>query len=435
MQQTSSPISSRRRFLKNAAITLGTFTIVPRYVLGKGFIAPSDQINLGLIGAGRKSKNLASSFIKTGAVRILAVSDVFEEKMRTFQEQVTQLYAQHQEIENYNSVQAYFEFEDLLSRSDIDGVIVASPDHWHAAMSIAAMKAGKDVYCEKPLSRTIKEGRAMVEAARKYQRIFQTGSQQRSNRNFRHACELVRNGYLGEIKKVLVNVGDPSVPYNLSAEPIPNGLNWDRWCGPAPKLNYHSDLAPVNNNINYWPKWRMYTEYGGGILADWGAHMFDIAQWALGMDHTAPIEWIPPSDPNAKRGLRMIYANGVEMVHEDFNRSWAVRFIGTKGSLDVSRQFLDSQPESIVSATIKEGEQRLYHSDNHYQNWLDSIKSRKTPICDVEIGHRSCSVCKIADIAYALRRPLKWDPEKEAFIGNKAANKMRGGKWRRSYRY
>lgn len=425
---------SRRKFLKAATITVGAFTIVPRHVLGRGFTAPSDKVTLGFIGCGRQSSGLSARFTTSAEAQIVAASDVFAAKMEWFQKRVAGLYAEHRSTPNYNGVKTYLEYEEMLERDDIDGIVVATPDHWHAIPSIAAMKSGKDVFCEKPLSHTIKEGRAMVKAADKYGRVLQTGSMQRSRKNFLHACELVRNGYVGTIKKVLVNVGDPAVSYDLAAEEMPANLNWDRWCGPSPVLPYHSQIAPATNKIKYWPQWRKYKEYGGGILCDWGAHMFDIAQWGLGMDHTGPVEWIPPSDPKAVRGLVMKYANGIEMVHEDFGRGWGVRFIGSEGSLDISRQYLDSDPANIVTAEIKSGETRLYDSkENHYQDWLNAMKNRSKPICHAEVGHRSASICNIANIAYSLNRPLKWDPLKEKF-DDKAANKLRKKKYRKGYK-
>jgi predicted dehydrogenase len=174
-------------------------------------------------------------------------------------------------------------------------------------------------------------------------------------------------------------------------------------------------------------------EFGGGGIADWGAHMFDIAQWGLGMDESGPVKLLPPNDPTAKRGMRFIYANGIEMFHEDFGRGWAVRFIGTEGSLDISREFLDSKPENIAGAEIKTGDKHLYYSDNHYADWIDAIKKRSRPVADVEIGHRSATVCNIANIAYQLKRPLKWDPVEEKFLKDGPANKLLTRKYRRPY--
>lgn len=424
---------SRRSFLKKSLIAGASLSIVPRYVLGKGYVAPSDKINIALIGCGKKSPGIARTYAKNPNAQMVAASDLFPHKIKEYQNILHNAYATSRGKNEYESVAAYLNYEEMLERDDIDGVVVASPDHWHSIHAIHAIKKGKDVYCEKPLAHTIKEGRDMVKATEKYNRILQTGSQQRSGRNFRHACELVRNGYIGEVQKVLVNVGDPAIAYNLEAEDIPTDFNWDNWCGPSPVGNYNHRLAPPQIKTDFWPDWRLFREYGGGIISDWGAHMFDIAQWGLGMDESGPMEFIPPSEKGATRGLKMVYANGVEMYHEDFGRGWAVRFIGSKGSIDVSRKFLDSNPANLVSAEIKAGETRLYDTGgDHTQDWLDAMKSRKDPICNVETGHRTSSICCAANIAYRLGRPLKWDPAKEKFNDGEA-NKLRKKKMRKPY--
>ncbi len=432
--QDSTSSNSRRNFLKQSAVLAGSFAIIPRHVLGRGFLAPSDKLSLGFIGIGKQTRGLVNRFIQQTTAEVVAGCDVFESKRAWFEQYASEKYAEHRQVKDRKGIQTYASYESMLTRDDIDGIVVVTPDHWHAIPVIAAMKAGKDVYCEKPLAHTVREGRAMVKATQKYGKILQTGSMQRSNNNFRLACELVRNGYLGEIEKVLVNVGDPEIPYDLQAEEMPKGLDWDRWCGPHAVVAYHHTLAPPTVDTKFWPQWRAYTEFGGGILCDWGAHMFDIAQWGLGMDSSGPVKWIPPTDPKAVRGLKMVYANGIEMIHEDFGRGWGVRFIGSKGSLDVSRQYLDSKPDNIVSATIKDSETHLYDSKNHYIDWLDAVKKRSTPICDAETGHRSASVCNIANIAYHLNRPLDWNPDKEKFAGDGEANKLLTKKYRKPYK-
>ncbi len=424
---------SRRKFLGATAVTLAGISIVPRYVLGgKGYVPPSDKLNIGVIGNGRQSHGLCSNFVKMDNNRIVAASDVYQAKLDLFEQFITDQYAQNAGKEKWNGLKKYPDFQAIIDRKDIDAVIVVTPDHWHALPAIEAANSGKHVYCEKPLSHTVKEGRAMVNAARKNNIVFQTGSMQRSWEQFHHACELVTNGYIGDVKTVKVSVGDPAVPCDLPEETMPTGLNWDRWLGAAPVRPFNSILAPLPTDKG-WPMWRQYREYGGGILSDWGAHMFDIAQWALGMDNTGPVELIPPKDPKATRGLLMRYANGIEMSHEDFGRGWAVEFNGTKGVLQVSRSFLETKPENIASMEIKSSDKHLYKSDNHYQNWIDCIKTGERPICDVEIGHRSSSVCAIANIAYWVGKDLKWDPVKEKF-NDKEANKYLTRKYRKGYK-
>ena len=426
--------TNRRKFLRTAVLGAAAFSIVPRKVLGRGFIAPSDKVTLGFIGLGKQTRGLVGRFVNENNTEILAGSDVFATKRTYFENWVGQKYSEIRSQSAFKGIQTYPDYSEMLTRNDIDAIVIATPDHWHAIPAIDAMKAGKDVYCEKPLSHTVKEGRLMANAVQKYDRVLQTGSMQRSRENFRKACELVRNGYIGEVQKVLVSVGDPARSYDMPAETLPAGADWDRWCGPAPLLAYNHRLAPADVEAKFWPDWRQFKETGGGILCDWGAHMFDIAQWGLGMDHSGPIRFIPPTEKGAKRGLKMIYANGVEMIHEDFERGWAVRFIGSEGTLDISRQFLDSKPENIVTAQIKDGEKRLYKSENHYQDWLTAIKNRTQPICNVEVGHRSASVCNLANIAYDIGEPLDWDPAKEKFSKAKIANKLRTKKYRKPYK-
>jgi predicted dehydrogenase len=425
LSQIFSPLS-RRKFISKTALTVGAISIIPRHVLGKGFTAPSDKINLGFIGLGKQTNGLANSFVSKTQSQIVAGCDVWTTKTEAFVNHVGRLYAKERKVENYTGITSYADYKELLSRSDIDAVVIATPDHWHAIQAMDAMKAGKDVYCEKPLTHRITEGMELVKTTKETGKILQTGSMQRSNENFRKACELVRNGYMGDITKILVNVGDPAVPYNMEEEVIPKELDWNSWCGPAPLLPYNHRLAPSTNDVDFWPDFRLFREVGGGILCDWGAHMFDIAQWALDMDNSGPVRYIPPTDPTSVRGLRMFYANGIEMVHEDFGRGWGVRFIGTEGTMDISRSYFETTPENIKTAELKDSDVRLYNSnDNHYQDWLDAVKNRTQPICDVETGHRSATICNIANIAYQLGRPLDWDPELEQFKGDAEANALR----------
>lgn len=414
----------RRKFIKNTTAAALGFTIVPRFVLGgQGHVAPSDLINLGFIGTGKQARGLLNSFKEKA--NVIAGADVDLHKLHYFHSLLDKFYASARrdgKNTSHKGFTGYDDYREILQRKDIDAVVISTPDHWHAIQSIEASNAGKHVYCEKPLAHSVEEGRAIVNAAKKNRIVFQTGSMQRSWKNFRHACELVRNGYLGKIREVIVTVGDSPIACDLPAQPLRPGLNWERWVGPAPYNEFNAVLAPpVEEDI--FPRWRNYKEYGGGIIADWGAHMFDIAQWALGMDDSGPVRFTPPQG-NASKGLVMEYANGVIMRHEDFGRGSAVRFIGEKGRLDVSRSILDSDPADIINATIQPGETRLYASNDHYYDWLNAIKSGGKTICDAEIGHRTSSVCSIANIAYALRTTLDWDPAKEKFKNNNQADDM-----------
>ena len=366
---------------------------------------------------------MADKFISNSQAQIVAGSDVWLSKGDHFKNSVNEFYSENRDVENYNGVTIYRNYQELLERKDVDGVIIATPDHWHAIQSIQAMNMGKDVYCEKPLTNNIADGQAMVEAAHKNNTIVQTGSMQRSWYRFKVGHDIISSGKLGQIQKVLVNVGDPHRKYDLPAEPTPSGVDWNLWCGPAPLVSYHHSIAP--EIIKRYPDWRHFKEFGGGILSDWGAHMFDIVQWYLGMDRSGPIHFMPPTNKGDTRGLKMIYENGIEMIHEDIHRGFAVRFIGSEGVLDVSRGFLESLPYSIVSShPDAEIEKPFRGQGNHYQNWLSAIKTRIQPICDIETGHRSATVCNVANIAYELGRPLEWDPVEEKFKNDVQANDM-----------
>ncbi|MEX0894204.1 MAG: Gfo/Idh/MocA family oxidoreductase [Balneolaceae bacterium] len=414
---------SRRKFLGNLAAAGIGISIVPRNVLGgPGFTAPSDQITLGYIGNGRQAMGgLSSWFLEREDVKIVAGCDVDRIKLDRFVNKVNRAYSEQSGNNLYESCKGYKDFRKLLYRKDIDAVVIATPDHWHGIISVLALKSGKDVYCEKPLSLTIEEGRAMVKATRDHERVFQTGSMQRSWEDFHRACELVINGYIGRVEKVIVSVEGPPEQCSFPAQRIPEHLDWNMWLGPAEKTPYNEYYAPPAD-WDGWARWRYCEKFGGGGMTDWGAHMFDIAQWALGMDHTGPIEVIPP-DGNEYPVLSYKYANGTEMVRDDFGEGNAVRFIGTEGTIDVSRSFL-RVPESLENQPIGSDDIRLYKSDHHYLDWLNAIRDRTRPICDVEIGHRTATVCSIGNIAYKLNRPLQWNPALERFENDREANNL-----------
>ncbi|AUD03595.1 Gfo/Idh/MocA family protein [Spirosoma pollinicola] len=415
----SSALNNRRTFLKQAA-GLAVFSIVPRHVLGRGFLAPSDQISLGLIGLGKQSAGLRGQFLKNNA-RIMAICDVDKPKVATFAEVINKHYAEKADKESYNGCLLYNDYRELLNNKGIDAVVIATPDHWHSPIAIAAAKAGKDIYCEKPLSLTIQEGRDMVNATRKYKRVFQTGNMQRSWKEFRQAVELVRNGYIGQVKTVNVNVGGPPHEFNLTAESVPAGLNWDAWLGPNTVERPYNNVLDPSLTATYWGQWRDIRDFGGGGMTDWGAHMFDIAQWGLDMDNSGPVEMRPGKEG---KGLVYRYENGVDMHHTPVEGSQFCQFIGTEGEVKVSRGNLTTTPESLKDKVIGESEKHVYFSDNHYKDFLDAIKSRKNPISDVEVGHRTASVCTLGNIAYQLGRTLRWNPKTEQFLGDAEANKL-----------
>lgn len=409
----------RKTFIKNAFIGAAAFTILPRHVLGgNGFLAPSDRINVGFIGNGKQAVGLLGGISNCPEVMVLATSDVDSKKLKHF----VDLAKAANQKKVAADVAGYAHYREMLDRKDIDAVVVATPDHWHAQITVDAAKAGKDIYCEKPLALTIAEGRAMVDAVRKYKRVLQTGSMQRSSYNFRQAAELVSNGYIGKIKEINVSVGEPVKECDLPSLPIPEYLDWDTWIGPSFYRGYHPILSPPIED-EAWAWWRGYKGFGGGLITDWGAHMFDIVQWALGMDDSGPVAFNPPTAPGAVSGLSYTYANGIVVNHKNWGEGNAIQFVGTEGTIEVSRGFLRSNPATIANLKLKASDKKLYHSDNHHQDWIDAIKKRSRPICDVEIGHRTASVCNAVNIAYQLQKPLKWDPKKEKF-DDPSANMM-----------
>jgi predicted dehydrogenase len=430
MKKEKSTAISRRNFVGTSAKALTAFLILPRFVLGgkrpdgSFYIPPSDMITLGFIGTGKQGRGLTSSFLGTGQTRIVALSEVYKDKAALTLEAIKASYAKNGNAGKYDEIAVYNDFRELLARKDIDAVVIATPDHWHAAMAVRAAEAGKDIYCEKPLALTVREGRAMVNATRKYDRVFQTGSMQRSWAEFRLAVELVRNGYIGEIKTVKVNVGPPPVAYNLPGQPVPAGLDWSAWLGPNGPSPFNEELAPpVSKDV--YPNWRNYKEFGGGMVTDWGAHMFDIVQWALNMDDSGPVEVIAP-DGSEHPYLTYRYENGITMTHEKWEWNNAILFTGTLGEIRIERGKIETTPASLKDKIISETEKHVYKSEDHYKDFLNAIRKRSKPICDVEIGHRTATVCNIGNIAYQLKRRLQWNPATEMFTNDAEANALLG---------
>ena len=411
---------NRREFVKGLGAAAVTGSVLgPRCVLGQGSRpAPSERITLGFIGLGKVATTYdLKTLLKFPDVQAVAVCDVDTTRRLNAKGMVEKAYSGKSD---YKGCAAYNDFRELLARPDIDAVVIATPDHWHAYLLIEACKAGKDVYCEKPLTLTIGEAVRCMEAVRKHDRVMQTGSQQRSSvyGEFRLACELVRSGRLGKISRVTVGVGGPSRWCDLPGEKPEPGLDWNMWLGSAPERPYNSILSPRGVHTHF-PAWRDYREYSGGSLTDMGAHHFDIAQWALGMDASGPVKVIPPTDPKAGRGARLIYANGVEVEHGGPS---GCTFYGEKGKLYIDRGKLSSDPEGIVKEPLGKDEVHLYKSPGHHREWINCIRSRKKPNADVEIGARSATVCHLVNLAYWNRRTLHWDPQKWQFVGDAGAN-------------
>jgi len=415
---------SRRHFLRQGA-RLAAAGVAAPYFIPSGVLAAdgrpgaNDRIGIGFIGIGRQASDLLKLMLNRPEARFVAVADVNLKR------------AQSAAAKN-NGV-AFQDYRRLLERKDVDAIITATPEHWRALICIAACQAGKDIYGEKPMTLTIREGRLMVEAVRKYQRVFQTGSQQRSMWANHVGCELVRNGAIGKIKRVIAYNYPTSWECALPAEPIPEGLDWDMWCGPTEVAPYNKDLYLPRAN----PGWLSFRPYSGGEMTGWGAHGFDQVQCALGMDESGPIEvWTegpkfnPPkytaAEPQARGDKlgsepKVFFRYPGDTVMELANGPMGgAIFIGEKGKITIDRAICRSDPPGLAEAALDKRQNGF--TENHLKNWLDCIKSRQKPIADVEIGHRSATVCHLGNIARWTGRKLRWDPVKELFPDDAGAN-------------
>ena len=415
---------SRRSFLRGATAAVAAPCAITSSALGSKDRPPaSERINMGWIGVGGQGTRLLAGgvwapkggFISRGQVQVRAVCDVDQHRANNARDIVNKTYGN----KDCDTCQ---DFRKLLARDDIDAVAIATGERWHPLLTVAAAKAGKDIYCEKPASLTIEEVKAMHRAVRRYGRVFQMGTQQRSSRAFRHACELVRNGYIGEVKTVVVGVGGPpGQDYcYLPAQPVPDYLDYDMWLGPIPWRPYNEEFVHG---------WMAYRTCSGGGMTNWGAHHFDIAQWGLGMDDSGPVEIIPP-DGKDYPVLTYRYANGATVVRDperlqrEAGPSNGVMFVGTEGKVAVWRYEMRTWPRKLREVTIGPDETRLYRSPNHYNNLLTCIRTRRRTVSDIAVGRRSISLCHLGNIAYWLDRPLQWNPEKERFVDDPQADRM-----------
>lgn len=430
---------TRREFIASAAAAAAAPSVLARAAGAIGRVQPSERITVGLIGCGKRMFEMIGPLLKHPDLQVTGVCDVDTTRRRHALKLVSDHYTGNGSASGDASVSGqppipqppsgaravcreFVDYQEMLADPGLDAVVICTPDHWHVNPVLHAAAAGKDIYCEKPLTLTLHEGRLMMEAVRKHKRVFQTGSQQRTeyDHKFVTACELVRNGRIGKVLTVHVGVADPPRTCDLTEEPLEAGLEWDRWLGPAPARPYHSDLSPRGVH-NHYPTWRRYGEYSGGYLADMGAHHFDIAQWGLDRDTSGPVRIEPPKDEKAMRGLTMVYDDGVRLVHGGPS---GTTFIGTQGVIAVDRGRLQGVPENLLTDPLPDTAQRLPRHANHIQNWVDCMRSRERCICDVEVGARSAAVCHLANIGYQLRRPLTWDPVKWKFEGDRQANKL-----------
>lgn len=422
---------SRRSFLAASAAASAPF-ILPSHIWAAS-TKPSDRVTMGFIGMGKQNRGLLRNLLHHDT-RVLAVCDVDTNRRDAAAKSVDDFYAGKPD-KSAGGCARYNDFRELIARSDIDAVCIATPDHWHAIPTLAALRSGKDVYCEKPLTHNIHEAIEVIRAVAKNGRVLQTGSMQRSMWEFRTACELVRNGAIGKVQRVKCSFGDPGRPCDLPAEDPEPGLDWDFWLGPAPKRAYNSVLSPRGCH-NHFPRWRNYSEYGGGSVTDWGAHHLDIAQWGLGMDKSGPVEVLPASEgTKARRGVQLVYANGVTVTHAD---GFGAHFYGSQGEVMVNRgrfafkrgneeiaKFTKREDGGSLGAALTKAEKaflkdakiRLYKSKSHTQDFMDRVRDRKKPITSEIVGGRSAICCHLMNLAYYHGEKMKWDPARGKFTG------------------
>lgn len=446
--------SSRRRFLQTlagGAAAVAVPSVVPSRVLGA--LAPSNRITVGVIGCGNQSTIDLPAFLGHDDAQVLAVCDVNTASYgyrrpdqflgrKVQQEAVEKFYAEKSPSGSYKGCAAYKDYRDVLARKDVDAVLIVVPDHWHGIMTIAACKAGKDVYCEKPLSLTIDQGKAMVKAVRQYNRVLQTGSHHRSSPNARYASELALNGKLGEVRQIfttvaLQNAVDPGPDWKPM--PVPEGFDYELWLGPAPFRPYHIDRCLY--------RFRFNLDYSGGQTTNFGAHANDIAQWGTGNSMTGPVEfedsgseWPPKNyffNTATKVAFKARYANGVEVICETAPPYFGARFVGSEGWVQVDYKGLHVSHESLKTVKFRPNDIQLertnpsrdkdsgkFYIPDQARNFLDCVKSRKDPIAKVEIGHRTASFCHLGNIAMLLKRKIRWDPDKEEIVGDAEAANM-----------
>src|ERR1017187_6160966 len=439
------PRVSRRSILKTglAAVTAGFPTIVPATVFGQ--TAPSNRINVGAIGVGRISRvHDLPAIRKYGSAHIMAVCDLDANRVELGKTLVNGFYST--DGKPYDGVKGYRDYRELLANQDVDAVVISTPDHQHAVLAVKAVRAGKDVYLQKPASLTITEGRYMSDAVRASKRVFQIGSQQRSWKQFHRACELVRNGRIGVVQHVEVGLpGDPSGP-EAPEMPVPANLNYDAWLGTTPEVYYTEMRVHPQKGFDR-PGWLRCEQFGAGMITGWGAHHVDTAHWGMNTELTGPVEiWGTAEFPthglwnvHGKFKTEARYANGMTMsISGDYPNG--IKFIGTKGWIFVTREGnvtpsdptsgkpagkpLEASDPKILDSVIGPNEIHLATAEEHHANWLDCVRTRKEPLAPAEIAHRACSTCLLNHIAMKLKRHLHWDPVKERFQNDDEANAM-----------
>jgi predicted dehydrogenase len=427
--------TSRRTFLKQIAASTSVAPFVLPSRIWAAETGPNSKLTMGFVGMGTQNRYLLGNFLGQDT-HVLAVCDVDTTRRESAREMVDKRYEQEGRA---GKCAAYNDFRELVARKDIDAICIATPDHWHAVVTLAALRAGKDVYCEKPLTHNIHEAVEVIRAVDANKRVLQTGSMQRSSKEFRIACELVQNGAIGKITHVECSFGDAGKPCDLPEEPMEPGLDWNLWVGPGPMRPYNSTLSPRGVHKGF-PHWRTYMEYGSGGVGDWGAHHLDIAQWGLAMDNSGPVEVLPPPTAGDKRGARLVYANGVTVEHKS---GFGIHFYGTEGEIQVNRgKFTMKRGSEVIAsytgdknneaekktscmaqvqkaerAFLKDAKIQLYVSKSHPLDFLECVKSRKKPITSEIVGGHSAICCHLVNQVYYHGQKMKWDPENFCFVG------------------
>lgn len=426
-------MAPNRRSAIQTGMAAVSSAIAPTTLVATERAAPSERLNIGVIGLGGRGFSLLNELLRQSDAQIVMLCDVDKLHYRDLPwGKGTPLgrEAARKHVEKKDpstkGVAVTSDYRDVCANENIDAVVVATPDHWHAHCTLEALRNGKDVYCEKPITHTFAEGQAVCRAVDERHAVFQTGSQQRSMAGFRRAVELIRNGHLGDLQKIEVglNPGYETPQGDTSITKTPQGLDYEMWCGPAAKLPY------MRARHHRW--WRGHHAFGGGVLMDWIGHHNDIAHWAMGMDHSGPVEieavdWEFPASPvyntPYQYEIRCKYANGVESSIASHRRN-GVLFHGEKGRIFVNRGSLEASDKRLLEKDFKVGSADVYESENHMRNFLDCIKSRETCICPAETAHRSITPGHLGYVSHAVGRPLKWDPSKETILEDKEASKL-----------
>ncbi|MBN2562116.1 MAG: Gfo/Idh/MocA family oxidoreductase [Phycisphaerae bacterium] len=430
--------STRRRFLRRAAGTFAAPFVVTSKALGKvGGVPASERVAIGHIGVGNRGGGLLGYFLNLPDCRCVAVCDPFESRRTQQAKRVDDHYAKKDKSVSGKGCAAYRDFRELIARDDIDAVVIATPDHWHVPIAVAAAREGKDLYVEKPLGLSIEQDLTLRETVNRYRRVFQYGTQQRSTPLFRHACELVRNGRIGKVHTI--NVWCPSGEQGGSTkvEPPPADLDYDMWLGPAPQAPYTADRCSARGA--YW-----VSDYALGFVAGWGAHPLDIAQWGNDTDDTGPIEYegrgVFPTDGLYDTAIswdvHCLYANGVKMrfmspdaaapiaTQYGLQQALGTMFIGDKGWIDVDRTRMYADPPSLLNETIAPDELHLYESNHHWNDFISAVKTRSGTVSPIEVAVRGDTISQLSEIAIRTGRKITWDPGKETLVGDETASRM-----------